>query len=200
MPVGQVSGAMSAEEANAEAPVSAATEHDAAEDAALLFKNKGNLAFKNRKYDEAIKHYTNAIMVDDTNHVLYSNRSASYLFQNEVDLALADAKRCVELNDKWGKGYGRVAAAYFKKEDFDAAIEWYNKGLTVEPANYMLKKGIEDVEKAKVAKTNQNASAPAHSAQNSSSAAENKPKVNMDDAMAAFFSEVRCSSSHSTCS
>lgn len=41
-------------------------------------KNLGNQAFKEQKYDEAVKYYGQAIEVAPTDHVLYSNRSGSY--------------------------------------------------------------------------------------------------------------------------
>lgn len=40
---------------------------------------KGNAAFSAGQYDEAIKYFTEAIGVDPSNHVLFSNRSASYV-------------------------------------------------------------------------------------------------------------------------
>ncbi|RMZ97724.1 stress-induced-phospho 1, partial [Brachionus plicatilis] len=41
-------------------------------------KAKGNAALQAEKFDEAIKHYTEAIQIDSNNHILYSNRSAAY--------------------------------------------------------------------------------------------------------------------------
>ncbi len=40
---------------------------------------KGNAAFAAGNHEEAIKHFTEGIAVDPSNHVLYSNRSASYV-------------------------------------------------------------------------------------------------------------------------
>jgi stress-induced-phosphoprotein 1 len=52
-----------------------------------------------------------AIELDPSNHVLYSNRSASYASLRDFDKALVDANKCVELNPGWSKGYGRKGAA-----------------------------------------------------------------------------------------
>ena len=41
-------------------------------------KNKGNAFFSEKKFPEAVAAFTEAIAVDANNHVLYSNRSASY--------------------------------------------------------------------------------------------------------------------------
>lgn len=40
---------------------------------------KGNAAFSAGNFEEAITYFTEAIDVDPSNHVLYSNRSASYV-------------------------------------------------------------------------------------------------------------------------
>ena len=40
---------------------------------------EGNKAFSAKQYDQAIKHFSDAIDLDASNHVLYSNRSASHV-------------------------------------------------------------------------------------------------------------------------
>ena len=42
------------------------------------FKTLGNAAFARKDYLEAIDNFTKAISLDSNNHVLFSNRSASY--------------------------------------------------------------------------------------------------------------------------
>ena len=44
-----------------------------------ILQAKGNAAFAAGNHEEAIKHFTEGIAVDPSNHVLYSNRSASYV-------------------------------------------------------------------------------------------------------------------------
>lgn len=41
-------------------------------------KAQGNAAFAKRDFREAIQFFSQAIALDPNNHVLYSNRSASY--------------------------------------------------------------------------------------------------------------------------
>ena len=46
---------------------------------AASFKDKGNVFLQAKQFDEAIKAYTEAINIEPTDHVFFSNRSAAYL-------------------------------------------------------------------------------------------------------------------------
>ncbi len=57
-----------------------ATQSQASENVSTMnLQAKGNAAFAAGNHEEAIKHFTEGIAVDPSNHVLYSNRSASYV-------------------------------------------------------------------------------------------------------------------------
>ena len=45
----------------------------------IVTQAEGNKAFSSGKFREAIEHFSAAINLDPSNHVLYSNRSASYV-------------------------------------------------------------------------------------------------------------------------
>lgn len=51
----------------------------------------------------AIQLYTEALDLDPENHILYTNRSAAYLKNGQVDKALADAVKARTVCPKWGK-------------------------------------------------------------------------------------------------
>lgn len=114
-------------------------------------KAKGNAAFSAGQYAEAIKWFSQAIEKDSGNHVLYSNRSASYASLQDYAKALEDAKQCVSLKPDWSKGYSRLGAAYFGLHEWDDARSAYEAGIRVDPANEQLKSGLEEVKKASAA-------------------------------------------------
>lgn len=111
-------------------------------------KAKGNAAFSAGKFEESIKHFSDAIALSPSNHVLYSNRSASYASLNKYQEALEDAKKTVELKPDWVKGYSRLGAAYVGLGKHDDAEAAYKKGLEIDPANEGLKSGLSDVQAA----------------------------------------------------
>lgn len=110
-----------------------------------VLKQKGNDALSSGDYDNAIKYYTDAIALDDKNHVLYSNRSAAYAKAEKYDQALIDAEKTIQIKPDWGKGYSRKASALQFLGRKEEAIATYEAGLKVEPNNESLKVGLEDL-------------------------------------------------------
>lgn len=115
-------------------------------DKANELKTKGNAAFQNGNFDEAVKLFTEAISINPNDHVFYSNRSGAYASLKKFDEALEDAKKCVEINPKWAKGYQRKGFAEFYQGDYATAAETYKKGLEIDPANASLKEGLQQAE------------------------------------------------------
>ncbi|KAL3645344.1 Hsp70-Hsp90 organizing protein 3 [Castilleja foliolosa] len=111
-------------------------------------KAKGNAAFSAGNFKDAILHFTDAINLAPTNHVLYSNRSAAYASLSEFSEALSDAQKTVELKPDWAKGYSRLGAAYMGLHSYGDATSSYKKGLEIDPNNEALKLGLADAESA----------------------------------------------------
>ncbi|EEB08559.1 chaperone activator Sti1 [Schizosaccharomyces japonicus yFS275] len=109
-------------------------------------KAQGNAAFAKKDFETAIDFFTQAINVDPNNHVLYSNRSASYASLKKYDDALKDAEKCVSIKPDWVKGYSRKGAALHGLGDLQAASQAYQKGLDIDPDNTQLKNGLASVE------------------------------------------------------
>jgi tetratricopeptide (TPR) repeat protein len=83
--------------------------------AAAGHKELGNKMFVSGKFDEAAKHFTDALNEDPTDHVFYSNRSACYASVGKLSAAVEDANKCVELKPEWGKGGERGTIPSVKK-------------------------------------------------------------------------------------
>lgn len=105
----------------------------------------GNAALSSEDFETAVKHYTEAIALDPSNHVLYSNRSAAHAKAENYAAALEDAIKTVELNPTWSKGYSRKGSALAYMGKFDEAIATYQKGLELEPNNAQLAEGLSQV-------------------------------------------------------
>lgn len=92
------------------------------------FKAKGNAALQAGNFDDAIDAYTEAIELDATNHVFYSNRSAAYLSNDNGEAALADAELCIKTKGDWAKGFNRKGAALHHLGRLEDAIAAFEEG------------------------------------------------------------------------
>lgn len=115
-------------------------------------KALGNEALKMKRYDDAIKHYSDAIDLDSENAVYYSNRCAAYMkkgTKSDFQKALEDAESAIRNKRTWAKAYARKGNALFGLKKFDEAIAAYKEALEYEPDNTTYKTVITEVEAAK---------------------------------------------------
>ena len=90
---------------------------------------------KNRGYQEAVKHFTNAIQQEPETSEAYSGRGLVYLSTGKLDDALTDFNRAIELNRRSAEAYNGRSAVYRDKGDFDNAIADANKAIRLHPDN-----------------------------------------------------------------
>jgi Ca2+-binding EF-hand superfamily protein/Arc/MetJ-type ribon-helix-helix transcriptional regulator len=109
------------------------------------FKILGDDAYKAGKLDDAINAYSEAIKLDESNCIYYSNRSAAYLKKGEAESALGDAESCLQVDPSFIKGYSRKAAALQAMKRYKEAADALKAGLTKDPDNEMLAKELKDV-------------------------------------------------------
>lgn len=72
-------------------------------------KTKGNDEYKAQNYNAALRYYSEAINLCPESAAYYGNRSACQMMLSNHRAALEDAKTAVRLDDKFEKGYVRVA-------------------------------------------------------------------------------------------
>ena len=78
--------------------------------------------------------YTEAINLDKTKAVYYSNRAACYTELKNYSKAAADGKKCFELDGRFAKGYYRYAKAKKMLGDTKEAIKYARHGISIDPA------------------------------------------------------------------
>ncbi|KAG6555216.1 hypothetical protein Mapa_003256 [Marchantia paleacea] len=105
-------------------------------------KTKGDAAFSEGNYGEAVEYFTSAISLAPQSESLYSKRSASNAFLHNYQEALEDAKIALELKPDWAEGYLRLATAYQGMKHHREAIAAYKKGLESDPTNEEIKSGL----------------------------------------------------------
>jgi stress-induced-phosphoprotein 1 len=68
---------------------------------------KGNEYFAAGNFPDAVKEYSEGIRRDPNNKNIYSNRCAAYIKLMELNFALKDADKCLELDPKFVKAFAR---------------------------------------------------------------------------------------------
>lgn len=97
------------------------------------FKLLGNTALKEKKYNEAIDHYTKAIELDSTDPIFYSNRAHVEIQIELYGAAIQDATKSIELNPSYLKAYYRRAVAKSRLMKYKEAINDLNILLKLKP-------------------------------------------------------------------
>lgn len=114
-------------------------------------KDRGNALFRRNRFEEAITVLSEAITVgtaDDANAPaadlsrLYSNRSACHLKLKAYEPAAADARRCIDLDPFWSKGFYRLGMALEAAGFIFEAHRAFAEGLIVDPGNAELRKRV----------------------------------------------------------
>jgi tetratricopeptide (TPR) repeat protein len=74
-------------------------------------KDRGNKAFADGDFVTAEQFYRDAISVDDTSHILYTNLAAALLSQSKFHEALDATNEAIRLDHTWLKAHFRKATA-----------------------------------------------------------------------------------------
>ena len=116
-------------------------------------KEKTNNVLDNN-YSIAIDYYTKNINNDEENTTLLIKRAICYLAKGYYTLSLKDALKCIEIDNKYNKGYYIASLCYLEMYDIENAEKYSNN------KNLRLKSLIEKNKKEIVLKTRKYKSYP----------------------------------------
>lgn len=105
----------------------------------------GAAAMKEKKYFEAVHHFTKALDIFSTVRetgdssrelaILYANRSAAYFNLSAWVDSVTDAERAIEVDPTYARGFYRLACAKEQKQEYDDAFDAAAQCLRVDPEN-----------------------------------------------------------------
>eukprot|EP01102_Stenamoeba_stenopodia_P003603 TRINITY_DN13789_c0_g1_i1.p1 TRINITY_DN13789_c0_g1~~TRINITY_DN13789_c0_g1_i1.p1 ORF type:complete len:253 (+),score=64.05 TRINITY_DN13789_c0_g1_i1:103-759(+) len=104
---------------------------------AKKLKDEGNTLFAERKYDEAIHCYTQALFVAPPSHkecaVFYANRAACYIYLTQYDEVVKDCTSALELDVNYVKAISRRGTAYERLNKYGDALADFKKVVELTP-------------------------------------------------------------------
>ena len=109
--------------------------------------------FPAAQFIKAVECFTRAIMLDPTNHILFSNRSGAYLAMGNAEDAVTDARECVKLSPQWAKGYSRLGAGLAALSSYSDAVKAYAQGVALDPSNSQMLSAMVGAQQAAVNKS-----------------------------------------------
>jgi stress-induced-phosphoprotein 1 len=92
--------------------------------------------------------FSQAIELDPSNHVLYSNRSGAWASLKNWEKALEDANKTTEIKPDWAKGWGRKGTALHGTGDLVGASDAFDEALKLDANNAQAKSGLAAVRRA----------------------------------------------------
>lgn len=100
---------------------------------ALAYGNRGAVYFQLKKYDEAVKDYTQAIGLGQNDTVTVLNRASAYSKTGEFDKALDDCNAIIRVNPRNAVAYRVCGVAYQGKGDVERAFTNLNESARMDP-------------------------------------------------------------------
>lgn len=96
---------------------------------------ESNDAFTKGDYNQAVQLYTEAIALSPHNHILFTNRSASYAQLHKYAESLDDARKAKHINPQWTLAYLQEGMALLQLGNHGDAMASFASGLAQESSN-----------------------------------------------------------------
>lgn len=98
---------------------------------------KGIKAYKEKKYDEAVKHFAAALEEEPNKDEIYYNLGSAYIQSQTPQEAEKFLQRALKSDDPSlrEKAYYNLGNAYFRQQQYDKSLEAYKKALLLNPSN-----------------------------------------------------------------
>lgn len=109
----------------------------------LQAKERGNAAFRESKFPEAIKEYEEAVKRDPKNAAYRNNLAAAYQKMCLFNDAKREIEKCIEIDPKYVKAWAKKGEIEFFMKEYHKAIDSYRAGLQVDPDNVTCKQGLQ---------------------------------------------------------
>ena len=112
----------------------------------LEAKERGNAAFREGRFADAISEYEEAVKRDPTNAPFRNNLAAAYQKMGLFNDAKREVEKSLELDKKYVKAWAKKGDIEFYMKEYHKALESYKTGLVLEEGNSLCKEGLRKVQ------------------------------------------------------
>jgi len=109
----------------------------------LEAKERGNTAFREGKFPEAIPEYEEACKRDPTNAPYHNNLAAAYLKMGVWADAKKEVEKSLELDKTYVKAWAKKGDIEFFMKEYHKSMDSYKAGLQLEPDNSLCRQGLQ---------------------------------------------------------
>ena len=103
---------------------------------ARAYHSRANLLREERKLDEALKYYNEAIQLNNSDHEQFCNRANVLADQGHDSLALLDYNRALEIKPNFAIALDNRGSLYIRMKRYDDALRDFNRALEIKPEQY----------------------------------------------------------------
>merc|ERR1712070_175390 len=111
----------------------------------LEAKERGNTAFREGNFPDAIKEYEDAVKRDPTNAAYRNNLAAALLKIGDVIGAKNSVEKAIEIDKSYVKAWAKKGDIEVFMKEYHKALESYRAGLGIEADNAACKQGLAKV-------------------------------------------------------
>jgi len=122
--------------------VEAVPEAEELENKAEALRQAGNEMFRANDFMQAAMEYTGALELDPTMSTIWANRAQCWLKLGDSDKALADAKKCAEVDPTNAKGWFRQGMSLHAMKRYPEAVPPLLEAEKLEPNNKQITEAI----------------------------------------------------------
>jgi tetratricopeptide (TPR) repeat protein/S1-C subfamily serine protease len=99
----------------------------------LLYKTRGEIFHKLKRYDQAITDFSKAIVIDTQGANVYNSRGGAYAEQGNLEKAIQDFNQAIKINPQYVKTYNNLGVAYNRQENLEQALQTFNEAIAINP-------------------------------------------------------------------
>jgi tetratricopeptide (TPR) repeat protein len=97
------------------------------------YSARATLLRKEKKYNEAINYYTQAIKLNAIDHESHNNRANIYMDLNKFDSAFIDYKQALAIKPDYHVAFDNLGGWYARRNRYDSALYYFNLVLREKP-------------------------------------------------------------------